>query len=70
MGEFASKGVAGSGLGLGIADANGKIDLEKAYASALRQMEKQGSVLVGDYKADRADIDALHEIAKRFATTE
>lgn len=55
---------------LTIADANGKVDLEKARAACADQMSKMGTVKIGEYLADGKDIDALYEIAKRHATTE
>lgn len=113
MGEFASKGVAGSGLGLGIAgtalgllNANGngggllggllgggcqnaqlgqalnalaEKDAKIAELTAMRYSDNQdaaasaalekagGKVELSGYIMDKADIDALLEIAKKFA---
>lgn len=56
---------------LGIVDGNGKIDLEKARTAAVQALEKAGGKLpVAGYNADRADIDALFQIAQRHATNE
>lgn len=56
---------------LGIVDANGKVDLEKAKKAAVQALEKAGGKLpVAGYNADRADIDALFQIAQRHATNE
>lgn len=67
MGEFASKGVAGIGLGLGIVD-EGKVDLDRASAAAYAALEEAGGkVELSGYMVDKADIDALLEIAKKHA---
>ena len=56
---------------LGIVDANGKVDLEKAKKAAVQALEKAGGKLpVAGYNADRADIDALFQIAQHHATNE
>lgn len=56
---------------LGIVDANGKVDLDKAKSAATQALEKTGGKLnVSGYTADQADIDALFSIAQRHATNE
>lgn len=56
---------------LGVVDANGKIDLDKAKTAALGALEKAGGKLpVAGYTADQADIEALYTIAQRHATNE
>lgn len=56
---------------LGIVDKNGKIDLDKARAAALKQLERQGgTVAIKNYNANKDDIEALYKIAQRHATTE
>lgn len=56
---------------LGIVDANGKVDLDKAKLAAMQALEKAGGkVYVSGYTADQSDIDALYSIAQRHATNE
>lgn len=56
---------------LGVVDANGKIDLDKAKTAALGALEKAGGKLpIAGYVADRTDIEALYTIAQRHATNE
>lgn len=56
---------------VGVIDDKDKLDLEKARTAALQALEKAGGKLpVAGYNADRADIDALFQIAQRHATNE
>lgn len=64
MGEFASKGVAGSGLGLGIAGT--ALGLLNANGNG-GGLFGGGKVELSGYMVDKADIDALLEIAKKHA---
>lgn len=68
MGEFASKGVAGSGLGLGIAGtALGLLNANGNGGGLLGGLLGGGKVELSGYMVDKADIDALLEIAKKHA---
>lgn len=68
MGEFASKGVAGSGLGLGIAGtALGLLNANGNGGGLLCGLFGGGKVELSGYMVDKADIDALLEIAKKHA---
>ena len=68
MGEFASKGVAGSGLGLGIAGtALGLLNANGNGGGLLGGLFGGGKVELSGYMVDKADIDALLEIAKKHA---
>lgn len=68
MGEFASKGVAGSGLGLGIAGtALGLLNANGDGGGLLGGLFGGGKVELSGYMVDKADIDALLEIAKKHA---
>lgn len=52
---------------LGIVD-EGKVDLDRASAAAYAALEEAGGkVELGGYMVDKADIDALLEIAKKHA---
>lgn len=56
---------------LGIVDATGKVDIEKAKTAAVQALEKAGGKLpIAGYNADKADIEALYTIAQRHATNE
>lgn len=58
-------------LMLGVVDANGKVNLDKAKESALRALEKVGGKLpIADYIADRDDLEDLFKIAQRHVTNE
>lgn len=53
---------------LGIVTEEGKVDLDRATAAASAALEKAGGkVELSGYIMDKADIDALLEIAKRHA---
>lgn len=53
---------------LGVVTNEGKVDLDRATVAANDALEKAGGkVELSGYIVDRADIDALLEIAKRFA---
>lgn len=68
MGEFASKGAAGSGLGLGIAGtALGLLNANGNGGGLLGGLFGGGKVELSGYMVDKADIDALLEIAKKHA---
>lgn len=54
----------------GLIDDNGKVDLDKAKCAAYEGLERCGGTLpIMGYAADRSDVDALFEIAKRHSTT-
>lgn len=56
---------------LGIVDANGKIDMDKALEAANTAMTKTGGkVTVLGYTADTDDLATIYQIAKRHATNE
>ena len=56
---------------LGVIDANGKLDLDKAKSAATTALEKAGGrVVLAGYTADLSDIEALFSIAQRHATNE
>lgn len=53
---------------LGIVTEEGKVDLDRATAAASAALEKAGGkVELSGYMVDKADIDALLEIAKKHA---
>lgn len=52
---------------LGIVTEEGKVDLDRATAAASAALETGGKVELSGYIMDKADIDALLEIAKKFA---
>ena len=75
MAEFASKGVAGSGLGLGIAgtalgllnnggivDENNKVDIDVAKGFINSAFDKSGTVEYLGFKFDKSDGEALINI--------
>ena len=53
---------------LGVVTDEGRVDLDRATAAANAALEKAGGkVELSGYIMDKADIDALLEIAKKFA---
>ena len=53
---------------LGIVTEEGKVDLDRASAAAYAALEEAGGkVELSGYMVDKADIDALLEIAKKHA---
>lgn len=55
---------------LGLLDERNRIDLEALHEEANKAIDKTGSVNLMGYVFDKADIDALYQIATRFANKE
>ena len=75
MAEFASKGVAGAGLGTGIAgllkqvgivDENNKVDIEVAKGFINSAFDKSGAVEYLGFKFDKSDGEALINIMEKY----
>ena len=66
MAEFASKGVAGLGLGLGIVDENNKVDIDVAKGFINSAFDKSGTVEYLGFKFDKSDGEALINIMEKY----
>lgn len=66
MAEFASKGVAGAGLGTGIVDENNKVDIEVAKGFINSAFDKSGTVEYLGFKFDKSDGEALINIMEKY----